>query len=155
MGYQSKRTIGSMIAGVICIIVFIVFAMGSAAPALDDLSAWAKVMLIFIGVAVVFQIVVQILFHIAFSIGIAVKEGEENVERILESDMVEDERDKQISSKAAHIGYIVAGGGFLVMLVLLALGFVPTIAILTLFISFFVGSLIEGCVSVYLAERGV
>ena len=155
MEYRSKRTIGSMVAAILILVAFGIYALSGAAPALDDLSAWATVMLVFIGIAIVSQIVMQIVFHIAVSIGVTIKEGEDTAERILKSDMIEDEREKRISQKSAHAAYSVVGGVFLVALIMLAFGLEPTFSFLVVFVSFFVSSLVEGCMSIYLAQRGV
>jgi len=161
MSYSSKRTITSMAAGLLLIIAYAIYALGSHAPAHEDLKSWAVVMLVFIGIGIVTTIVIMILFHIAFAIGVAAKEHfqgrkpEENVERIMKSSMVEDEREKLIALKSSRIGYICAGVGFVAALVALAFGMPAVIALHIMFGSCAIGSLIEGCVGVYLHERGV
>jgi hypothetical protein len=147
-----------MAAGGALAAAYAVYALGSHAPAPEDVKSWAAVMLIFIGVGAVALIVIQILFHIAFAIGVAVKEresGDENIERRISSSMFEDEREKLIGLKSARIGYSCAGAGFAAALAALAFGMSVLPALHILFGAFAAGSLIEGGASVYLYERGV
>ena len=158
MSYTSKRTLISMGVGILLLIAYIVYAFGSAAPAFDDLKSWAVAILIYIGVCIASGIVIQILFHIALAIGVSVKDqnlDDNNVERIIKSSMVEDERDKLINLKSNRIGYSCSGFGFVAGLIALAFG-IQAVAVLHIMAgSFAVGAIVEGCVSVYLNERGV
>ncbi|MDL2218062.1 DUF2178 domain-containing protein [Christensenellaceae bacterium OttesenSCG-928-M15] len=157
MTYNSKRTIASMAVGVILFIAYIIYALSKPSPTTESLASWAITMLVFIGIGVAGLIVVQVLFHIAFAIGIAVKEqhrSDKDVERIISASVVEDERDKQINMKASHIGYIIVGMGFMAALVALALESSAVVALHILFAAFFTGSFVEGAVGVYLHERG-
>ena len=158
MSYKSKRNLISMVAGVLLVIAYTIYALGKASPAPDDLKTWAVAMLIFIGISVGIMIVIQILFHIGLAIGIAVKEKENDdkkVERIIESSMYEDERDKLINLKSSHIGAVCVGVGFVAGLIMLALGVSAVVALHIIAGAFAIGSIIEGCVSIYLDERGV
>ena len=160
MTYNSKKNIASMIAGIFLIAAYVIYAMGSP-PAPEDIQAWAKLMLVFVGIGVASQIVIQVIFHIALAIGIAVKEKaqghepDENVEKIMKSSMVEDERDKLINLKSSHIGYICAGSGFMIALFALAGGATFVIALHIIFGSCAAGTLIEGGAGICLHERGV
>jgi low affinity Fe/Cu permease len=158
MSYSSKRTITSVVAGILLIAAYIIYASGSNAPAPEDLKAWATAMLVFIGIGVAAIIVIQIVFHIALAIGIAIKEQERDgkkIERILESSMAEDEREKLIGLKSSRVGYICAGAGAMAMLIALATGVSAVLALQLLFGSFAAGSVVEGIVSVYFYEKGV
>ena len=158
MSYKSKRNLISMVAGVLLIIGYIIYVLRKDSPAPDDLKTWAVTMLIFIGTSVAVMVVIQILFHIGLAIGIAVKEKENDdkrVERIMESSMYEDERDKLINLKSSHIGNVCAGIGFVAGLIALALGISAVVALHIIAGAFAVGSIIEGGVSIYLDERGV
>jgi uncharacterized membrane protein len=158
MTYNSKRTIVSIISGVILMIAYLAYAFGNNAPEADDLKGWAIAILVLVGIGVVSQIVIQIIFHILYSIAIAVKErdiGDEQIERILSSTVTEDEMDKLINLKSAHIGYICVGVGFIVALVALAFSQPVVYALHILLGSFLLGSFAEGCVTVYLYERGI
>ena len=158
MTYNSKRTIVSMVAGTILAVSYIIYALVIKPPASDDLKPWAVSLLVFIGMGIISQILIQIVFHIAFAIGIVVK-GEavdkENIGRIFTSIGTEDEMNKLISLKSSRIGYICAGVGLLITLAALALGVSEVAALHILVGSFVVGSLAEGCASVRFHERGV
>jgi len=147
-----------MAVGILLLVAYVIYALGSAAPVPEDLRAWALAILIYIGACVVVGIVIQIIFHIAMAIGISVKEKVEDdneVERIMKVSMMEDERDKLINLKSAHIGYGFAGFGFVAGLIALALGMSTVVVLHIMTGAFAIGSIIEGCVSVYLNERGV
>ena len=74
MSYSSKRTLVSMIAGTILIAAYSIYAFGKYAPAPEDLKSWAVSMLVFIWIGVAAVIVILILFHVAFAIGLAARE---------------------------------------------------------------------------------
>lgn len=158
MSYNSRRTIATMIVGVALVIAYIIYALGKSAPSSGDIKSWAIAMLIFIGIGIVASIIIVILFQILSAIGIAIKEREkddEEVERIISSSMVEDERDKIISLKSNFIGYCFAGFGFVAALVALAFGMTYLFALHVAMGAFVVGSLAEGIVSIVYYERGV
>ena len=158
MSYNSKKNIASMLAGVLLMGAYIVYALGQSSPGAEDLAAWAVAMLVFIGIGVAAAIVIQILFHFVFVVGIAIKEREQDdavLERIISSTIVEDERDKMIEAKSAQVGYVFAGIGFLTALVILAFGMSALMALHTIFGAFFLGSIVEGGRSIYHYERGV
>lgn len=106
MSFSSKRIVTSMIAGVFWVIAYIIYALGANAPESNDLQGWALTMLCFIGISVIVATVIQIFFHIAVAIGIAIREHEQghtpdkNVEREISSQMLEDEMGKLINLKA-------------------------------------------------------
>ena len=158
MSYSSKRTISNVVAGLLLVAAYIIYASGSNAPAPEDLKSWATAMLVFIGIGVGAIIVIQIAFHVFLAIRIAVKEEERDskkIERIIESTMVEDEREKLIGLKSARVGYICAGAGAMAMLIALAAGVSAVMALQLLFGSSAAGSIVEGIVSVYFYEKGV
>jgi len=148
--------------GVITIIAYIAYALGSKAPPVDDIRAWALTMLSFIGIAVVAIIITQILFHILYSIGIAikqhVKEGDESdgkIERLINATIAEDERDKQVSLKAARIGYRIIGMSLLLGLIALGIGVAPLLALHLVLAACAIGCFAEGIASIYYYERGM
>ena len=158
MTYKSKRIVTSLIVSLVFIIAYCVYAFGRHSPDADNLQSWAIVMLSFIGGAILIQIIIQIFFHIAFSIGIAIKEQDDDCEKInrsLSSVMMEDEMDKLISLKASKVGYLCGGIGFMITLVALALGSSAIIALHAVFASFFIASVIEGSLSIYFYEKGL
>ena len=158
MSYTSKRTIISMCAGILLMIVYIIYALSDVSPAPDDLKLWALAILVYIGICIAAVIIIQILFHIALAVGISVKEKSNDgkiAERIIKSSMVEDERDKLISLKSNRIGYSFAGFGFVAGLVALVTGVSAVVVLHVMTGAYAVGSIIEGFVSVYLNEKGV
>jgi len=161
MSYQSKKTITSMVTGVIILAAYCIYAFGkytAQAQIEGNIKFWALTMLAFIGIGVAAQIVLQILFHIALSIGIAVKEreySEQEINRKIEATIIEDEMDKLIELKSLRIGFVFAGAGFVGALIVLALGLPIFIALNIMYLSFMVGSLMEGLASLYFYGKGV
>lgn len=158
MAYNTKRTIVSIVAGVILAVAYLIYAMGSGAPETDDLKRWAVAILIFIGIGVVLQIVIQIILQIVYSVSTAVREtgiDDKEIERIVSSEMYDDEMDKLINLKSAHIGYILVGVGFIAALIVIATGCPVIYALHILFGSYLASSVAEGLVAAYLYERGV
>ncbi|HPJ02397.1 MAG TPA: hypothetical protein PKU80_06125 [Candidatus Limiplasma sp.] len=129
MYYQQKKSIVSIVISVILLSVYYIYIIGklnAGAVTLDDAKFFAVTMLIFIGIGIVATIAVQIIFHILFSISIAVQEREkdsETIEHVVKAAMVEDERDKLIDLKSSRITVIVSMFGFVVGLLLLALDY--------------------------------
>lgn len=157
MTLKSKRNIMSMAMGVLTFVAYLIYALGNSAPHAEDLKAWAIVMLVFIGISIAVQIVAQIAFHIAVAVGIAAKEREKDgkaVERIIKSEMTEDERDRRINQKSSHIGYICVGIGFVAALIALAFGALAVAALHILLAACFAAGLTEGIVNVCLYEKG-
>jgi len=158
MSYNSKKSIASMVTGILVVTAYIIYALSEHSPASDNLKSWAVVMLVFIGIGIAAVVIIQILSHIALTVGIAVKEREQDdktVERIVASVLVEDERDKLINLKSSHIGYIFAGIGFVACLLGLAFGISSVFALHILFGAFAFGSVIEGFAGIYFNEKGV
>ena len=158
MTYNSKKNIISMAAGILSVAAYVVYVCMVNAPATEDVQAWAKLMLVFIGVGVAAQIVIQIVFHVVFAVVIAVKERDydgEKTKKIINASMIEDERDKLINLKSSHIGYICAGAGLMVALFVLAGGVSVVIALHIIVGSCAAGSIIEGGAGIFLHERGV
>ena len=147
-----------MMGGIVLYAAYMVYAFSRRAPESDNIPSWATVILVFIGIGVILAIVIQIVFHIVSAIGISAKHQEykdKNIDRIISSSMVEDERDKLISLKSAHIGYIVAGIGFIAALAMLAWGFPVLYALHVLFGSCGAASFTEGIVSIIYYEKGI
>jgi hypothetical protein len=161
MSYQSKRTITTMIMGVIVLAAYCIYAFGkyqAGEVPEGDFKFWATTMLVFIGIGIVAMIITMILFHIGLSIGIAVKErnyDEKEIEKIIEGSMVEDEMDKLIGLKSSKVGFIFAGVGFVAGLISLIMEYSPVVMLNIMFLSFNLGSLAEGGMSLYYYRKGV
>ena len=158
MTCNSKRTLVNMTFGILISIAYIIYAFSKNAPEAENLKSWATVMLVFIGIGIIALILIQIIFHILSAVGIAFREqdkSDKEVERIISSSIIEDERDKVIALKSNRIGYICSGLGFIIALAVLALGFSAVVALHVFFCASFAGSIAEGCMSIYYYERGV
>jgi len=165
MSYQSKKTITSMVGGALVLAAYCIYAFGrysSGAIAEGNLKFWAGTMLVFIGIGIVGIILLQIVFHIALSIGIAVKERacdekeiDKRIEATLEATVIEDEMDKLIELKSSQIGFVLAGVGFVGALILVVLGHSTVVMLNVMYLSFLVGSLMEGATSLYFYGKGV
>jgi len=158
MTYNSKKNITSMVAGILSVAAYVIYVCTGNSPETGDIQAWAILMLIFIGVGAAMQIVVQVVFHIAFALRVAVKEHDKegaNAKKIMSATMIEDERDKLINLKSLRIGYICTGAGLVVALLVLAAGLPFVIALHIVVGSCAVGSFVEGCAGIFFNERGV
>jgi len=81
MSYQEKRTVVSIISGVLVLAAYTMYTFGRysvGALAPTDLKFWASTMLIFIGIGIIASIIIQIVFHILLTISIAVKKSIRN-----------------------------------------------------------------------------
>jgi uncharacterized membrane protein YcjF (UPF0283 family) len=165
MSYQEKRTIVSIITGVLILGAYCTYAYGkyqSGAIAADDLKFWAGAMLMFIGIGIAAAIVIQIIFHILLSVAFAIKEKVKNgncddkeIEKAIGVEMVTDEMDKLIELKSMRICFTVAGIGFVAALVSLILNYNPAVMINIMFVSFSAGSLLEGFTQLYFYRKGI
>lgn len=165
MSYQEKKTLISLLTGIIIMISYCIYTYSkiqSGGESMDDLKFWAFSMFLFIGIGVAALIVIQIIFHILLSVGMAIKEqiqngsvDEEGIEKHLELDMVEDEMDKLISLKSLRIGYGIVGAGFVLGLGSLLLGYPPAVMLNAMFLSFGLGSALEAVAQIYYYRRGV
>ena len=159
MTFKSKRMIVNMVAGVAAGAAYIVYALGKNAPAPGDVSAWAGAMLAFVGISIAAIMVIQILFHIAYSIGVSVKEhgqSDQDIERMIESEVTEDELDELVELKASRVGYTCIGIGFMAALAWLAFWGASAVDALHIMLgACFAGAWLEGLVSVRFYERGL
>lgn len=165
MSYQEKRTGASIFSGVLILAAYCIYAFNPsrlAAITPGDLKPWASTMLIFIAIGIGATIVIQIVFHILMSISLAVQTKIKNqeaddkeIQRTIDREMVEDERDKQIELKAMRFGFAVAGIGFVSALLSLVFNYSPVVMLNILYLSFFVGSLLEGVGQFYYYRKGI
>jgi len=165
MSYQEKRTVTSILSGVLILVAYCLYAFSPsrlAALPPGDLKPWASAMLIFIAIGIVATIVIQIVFHILLSIALAVQAKIENqqsdddeIERTIHREMIEDERDKQIELKSNRIGFAVAGIGFVTGLLALVFNYSPVVMLNIMFLSFSAGSVLEGVGQLYYYRKGI
>ena len=83
------------------------------------------------------------------------KEIEEKISQMIKIDTREDEMGKLIELKSMRIGFAFAGIGFVLALVSLLFNYSPIIMINILFLSFSLGSALEGFVQLYYYRRGI
>ena len=165
MAYQKKKSIVSLITGLLFIAAYCIFAYGryrTGELAPDNMKAWAEIMLIFILIGIVASIIIQIVFHVLLSIGIAYKKTIANkdcadieVENSIKAEIVEDEMDKLIGLKSMRISFIAAGTGIIAALVSLVLGSSPALMLNIVFLSFSLGSILEGIAQIYYYTKGI
>ncbi len=164
MSYQEKRTLTSILSGILILAAYCLYAFNPsrlAALTPGDLKPWASLMLIFIAVGIGVTIIIQIIFHILLSVGLAVRAAIENqesadaeIERSLKREMVEDERDKQIELKSMRIGFAAAGIGFVAALAYFVFNGSSVVMLNIMYFSFAVGSLLEGAGQLYYYRKG-
>ena len=165
MSYQEKKTIVSILTGILILAAYCIYAFNRVQPdmvAPDDMKFWATTILKFIGIGIAGTIVIQIVFHILLSIALAIKKqvssgqcDDKEIEKTIELEMVEDEMDKLIGLKSMRIGFAIAGIGFIAALVSLVLNFSAAVMLNIIFISFSIGMIIEGFTQLYFYRRGV
>jgi uncharacterized protein YqgQ len=158
MTYKSKRTLASMLSGLLLILAYILTALGPHAPEASDMKGWAILVLIFIGIGIAATIVIQILFHIGFAVGMAVqKRGKdmEVLEQEIESLSKDDEMDKAIEFKSAQAVLVFCGMGVMAFLIALALGGTFVLSFHLLIGLTALGNFAEGIASIVYYERGV
>ena len=161
MMYKSKSTLASLIAGIAVTIGYIVFVLTADVPAADDLEAWARLLLLYIGVSVVAVIVVQIFFNIGFAARLWIRREREDetceeLKRRLEAEMAEDEMERLITLKTSHIGYGITGVGLIAMLAALAfLGASAVVAIHMIIGACLLSTMVSGIMDIRYYEKGV
>lgn len=165
MSYQEKRSIVSMIMAIITLGAYGTYAyekIRSGAIVLENMNFWASTMLVFVSIGIAATIVIQIIFHILLSVKVSVQENmleeksdHKEIERIIESEMVTDERDKLIELKTVRIGFIVVGIGFIAALVSQVITHSTAVMLNIMFVSFFAGSLVGSMTQLYYYRRGI
>lgn len=165
MSYQEKKTIISIVTGMIILAAYCIYAyikLNSGVVDAGDIRFWAIRILVFIGIGIVVNIIMMIFFHILLSISVAVKKAvheeqcnDKEIEEIVGNEMVEDEMDRLIGLKSMRISFAIAGIGFLLGLLSLILNYSAATMLNILFLSFSIGSLFEGFSQLYYYRRGI
>ncbi len=164
MSYQEKRTIANILTGAVILISYCIYAFGkyqTGGVESGDIEFWASTMLIFIGIGIVVAIIVQIVFHVLLSVSIAVQKkiqdanfDENEIEKSINAEMVEDEMGKLIGLKSERVGYVTIGTGFVLALFAIVFNYSTVIFLNIIFISFSLGSILEGFMNLYYFRRG-
>lgn len=81
--------------------------------------------------------------------------NEQDIEKTIALEMVEDEMDKLIELKSMRVGFAIAGIGFVLSLISLVLDYAPAVMLNIAFFSFSIGSMIEGIVKLFYYKRGI
>ncbi|MCB2202422.1 hypothetical protein KQH56_00295 [bacterium] len=163
MSYPQRRTLVNIITmalvyGAYCLTAF------SRHAITDPLRPWAVTMLTFIGIAAIAAIIIQIVFHVAFSIGVSVREAVKNrhqeeevigeeIEDAIKGELIEDERDKLLEWKSARAGSVALGAGLMLGLVSILLNFPTAVMVNLVYGAFFIGTIAEGIVNLILYRR--
>ncbi len=163
MSYQEKRTTTEITTSLAVLAAYCIYAFGTKNfSTATPLKTWAGSMLVFMGINIGLNILVQVLFHIFYSVSIAIKDqmrnaefSEERVERSIEAEFVEDERDRLIDLKATRIGFIVSSLGLGAGLILLVLDHSPAVMLNVLYIAVYVGSVVQGAAELYQYRKGM
>ena len=156
MTIKSKRAMTNMFVSALILITYFTYIYIFASQKVQTLKSMAILILVFIGIYVVSQIIILILFHICLSIGIKSRElDEDSLNRQISTSMRDDEMDKLISLKSLKFNFISVSIGFMISLVLLIFGRSATVMMQILYSSFVIGSIIASVVSIYFYERGL
>ena len=148
MGHQEKQSIVSIIGSVLVIGFYSLYVyrhyIQSDPELLNNYQFWGKSFLYLIPVAIVVQIVIQILFAIANRI-------------VTQEDMPDftDERDKLIELKSIRISHWIFIFGFSLAMGSVAMGMKPFIMFLTLISSGFLASLASEVAKIIYYRKGV
>lgn len=164
MSYQETKTGASIFSGGLILAAYCLYAFNPsrlAAIPPGDLKPWASTMLVFIGIGIAVTIVIQIVFHILFAVSVAVRSKIENqqsddkeIEKNIDGEMVEDERDRLIELKSMRIGLAVAGIGFVGGLLSLLFNHPAAVMLNIMYLSFYIGTLLEGAGQLYYYRKG-
>ena len=165
MSYQEKRTIVSIVTGILILAAYSIYTFGqyqSGAVGPGNLKFWSGAILTFIAIGIAASIVIQIVFHILLSIAIAVQKkiqdqncDDQDIDKSINAEMIEDEMDKLIVLKSMRFGFIFAGMGFVAALLSVILNYSSEVMLNILFMSFSGGAVIEGFAQLYYYRKGV
>lgn len=163
MAYKEKRTIVSIATGIVILFAYCRQSFGRPVTetAIDMiLKAQAITMLKFIGIGVLATIVIQILFHILYSVSLAVSSTmqkgsceDKEIEEAIALEVVDDERDKIIELKSLRAGFVITGAGFVASLLWLVMDGSPAQVLNIIFLSFALGSILEGFTRLFYYSR--
>ena len=148
MDVKEKRILISLIGSVLTLgfyawYVYSRYIAGNP-DILNDFRFWGKSFLILVPVAIVLQIVIQIIFAIYVH---AISREE--------IDPIEDERDKLIELKAIKISHYLFIIGFMLAMGSLAWGSQPWVMFVLLISSGFIATVVTEIVRLYYYRRGV
>ena len=158
MKYKRGAAVTDIITGTVLLLAYLIYALAINTPGADDIKGWATLMIIFILAGIGVAIVTHIIYHIVFTASVARKEQEDccgETEKIISSEMIDDERDKQIRLRANNIGYMLVGAGIVIALVALVVDFSAVVGLNIIFVSVMATQIICGAISLNLYTKGV
>jgi len=168
MYYQEKKTITSIISGLLILTLYVIYGISKyqevGESLLGDLKFWATAMLVAIGGGIIVIIIIQIVFHIILAIAnevakeVSKKANCESIKDTYQEFEImehEDEMDKLIALKAMRNSFVWVGVGFVSALLSLYMKMPPAIMLNIIFVSFILGSLFEGFSQLYFYRKGV
>ena len=169
MTYKEKN-VWAVILSTLAVTIFYVLGLIRAyaeagKETFNDLSFWARTMLVYALIFVVATIIIMIIVNIAMAILTAIKhrsihgdsEDTSQLDQVIEDefDDVEDEMDKLIALKAHKYSQILVEVAFFLGLVLVALDQPVGIMLNMVFISYFASTLLAGFIKLYFYKRGI
>lgn len=150
---QEKKTVASLLASLIVLIAYVLYGYARirerGADLESNLTWWAGVMLVFIGIGIVVYIIILIVFRILNAIVIQARKEEDDSTDVL------DEMDRRIMLIATKNGFIVVNAGFIAALVTLVLDMPSAVMLNVVFLSFLAGAMVEGFWKLLLYRRGI
>jgi hypothetical protein len=148
MDIKEKRILVSLVSSVLIMAIYclyVYYRFIHADPALlHDLRFLGKWFLIMIPVAIVAQIIIQILLAISLKVS-----GHDDI------DPIEDERDKMIELKAIKVSHYFFIVGFMMAMGSLGLGMKPSVMIFVLMITGFVASVVNEVLRLWYYRKGI
>jgi hypothetical protein len=151
ISFQEKRAITTLVAEILVLVSYCLYAFGEArdgGSVLRDPKTSASTMLLFIAAGILAIVVIQVLFHVLFSMQIAISrrgQGEKEVDRAIDAAMIDDELIKLIELKASRIGSLMPALGFVAALAALVAGAAIDLMLNVVFLSFVAGGLAANC----------
>jgi hypothetical protein len=165
MSYQEKRTIVTMVTSALLLAAYGIYVFGRVQAGLamaTDIKFWAGTMLVFVGINIAANIVIQIVFHILLAVSYGVRQHKETggcdeaaIDKQLQSETTEDEMDKMISLKSSRVAFIVAGIGFVAGLAAVMFGAGASALINAVYIGFSLGTIVESIAQMHFYRKGV
>ncbi|MBK6965993.1 MAG: hypothetical protein IPH20_19245 [Bacteroidales bacterium] len=148
MDLKERRILVSLISSVLIMAIYWLYVyykyIAGSPGVLNDLRFLGKAFMIMIPVAIGAQIIIQIVFAIAYKMA-----GNEDI------DPIEDERDKLIELKAIKVSHYIFITGFMLAMGCLAFGLKPWVMFLVLISSGFLASVVNEILRLWYYRKGV
>jgi hypothetical protein len=153
MSYQQKSVFASIVNTVLILSAYWIYVLNKyqqeGQALAENLKFWGATILIFIVIAVLVRVVLEIVLNVINAATATINARE------MEEPGFVDERDKQIELKGERIAYIFVGIGFVLSMLSLVLGKPAFVMINIQFTAFFIADLIGSFSQLYYYRRGV